>query len=539
MRVSVIGGGIAGLAASALLAADGHDVDLFEQQPVLGGRAGSHSAAGFRFDTGPSWYLMPEVFDHFFRLLGTSAQEQLDLRVLDPAYRVFFEGDGQTPRPQLDIRRETALNIATFDRIEPGAGDALAEYIASGTQAHDLAIRHFLYTSFTSPLGLAHPAVLRRLPTLLPLLARSLEGFIASRFRDERLRQVLGYPAVFLGSSPDRAPGLYHLMSALDLTGGVMYPQGGFTRLIATVADLAADHGVRIRTSATVTEVTTAPSQGVAARWGRRPRAKVTGVHWRDVHGHEHHHEAEVVVGAGDLHHLETQLLTKRLRTYPQRYWDRRTSGPGAVLVMLGVRGELPQLPHHSLFFTRDWRANFDAIFGGRVPRPASVYVCKPSATDTSVAPAGHENLFVLVPVPADPSLGRGGEDGLGDRDVEAIADEAIDQIAQWARIPDLAERIVVRRTIGPGDFATDLLAWRGGMLGPSHTLRQSALWRTRNRSRRIDGLYYAGSSTIPGIGLPMCLISAELVLKHLRGDTSSGPSPTPQTSARRDGVPS
>ncbi|AXH97024.1 phytoene desaturase family protein [Ornithinimicrobium avium] len=530
MRVAIVGGGIAGLATAALLARDGHDVDLFEQQQGVGGRAGSRSVGGFRFDTGPSWYLMPEVFDHFFQLLGTSSEEQLDLRVLDPAYRVFYEGaPGAAAPAPLDVRADTDANLATFEQTETGAGRALTAYLGSAREAYDLALRHFLYTNFTSPLALASPAVLRRLPRLLPLLTRSLEDFVARRFADVRLRQVLGYPAVFLGSSPDRAPSLYHLMSALDLTGGVMYPQGGFSHLIATIARLAGDQGARIHTGATVTAVTTADT----AR--RRPRARATGLRWRDADGTEHTHAADVVVGAGDLHHLETRLLPRHLRTYPQEYWDRRESGPGAVLVLLGVRGGLPQLPHHSLFFTHDWHANFDAIFEGRVPNPASVYVCRPSATDPGVAPADHENLFVLVPVPADPGLGRGGADGSGSPQVEAIADAAVAQVARWADAPDLTERVVVRHTIGPGDFAEDLSAWRGGMLGPGHTLRQSAMFRARNRSSHVEGLYYAGSSTIPGIGLPMCLISAELVLKHLRGDTSTGPSPVPRPTAEVD----
>ena len=529
MRVAVVGGGIAGLATAALLAADGHEVDLFEQRSELGGRAGSRERNGFRFDTGPSWYLMPEVFDHFFSLLGTSSQEQLDLRVLDPAYRVFYEGaPGEGSPPHLDVVADTEANLATFESVEPGAGAALRRYLDSAREAYDVALRHFLYTSFTRPLALASPDVLRRLPRLLPLLTRSLESFVGARFRDVRLRQVLGYPAVFLGSSPDRAPSLYHLMSALDLTGGVMYPQGGFTRLISRIADLAQQQGVRVHLGASVTEICT---PDLPRRRGAR-RARTTGLRWRDADGAEHVHDAEVVVGAGDLHHLETRLLPDELRTFPERYWRDRDPGPGGVLVLLGVQGRLPELPHHSLFFTHDWRANFDAIFGGRVPRPASVYVCRPSATDPDVAPEGHENLFVLVPVPADPGLGRGGRDGGGSPQVEAIADAAIDQVARWAGVPDLAERVVVRETISPGDFAEDLLAWRGGMLGPAHTLRQSAMFRSRNTSRRVAGLYYAGASTIPGIGLPMCLISAELVLKHLRGDASSSPVEAPLAQA-------
>jgi phytoene dehydrogenase-like protein len=147
---------------------------------------------------------------------------------------------------------------------------------------------------------------------------------------------------------------------------------------------------------------------------------------------------------------------------------------------------------------------------------------------DADVAPPGSENLFVLVPLPADPSFGKGGIAGKGDGPVEALADTVIEQIAQWAGIPDLASRITVRRTVGPADFEHDLAAWRGTALGPAHILGQSAMFRARNVSKKVRNLYFAGSSTIPGVGLPMCLISAEVLLKRISGDTSTGPLPEP-----------
>ncbi|GAB93399.1 phytoene desaturase family protein [Gordonia rhizosphera] len=540
-RVVVIGGGVAGLATAALLAADGHTVDLVEKNADLGGRAGSWERDGFRFDTGPSWWLMPQVFDHFFGLLGTSTDAQIDLVHLDPGYRVFFEDHPDS----VDVRGGAEPNRAMFDAIEPGAGAALRSYLDSAREAYAIAVERFLYTNFDQPAAFLSPEVIRHARTLAVLLGQSLEGFVAARFTDRRLRQILGYPAVFLGSSPERAPAMYHLMSWLDLEDGVRYPDGGFSRLVDALVRLAEQHGARLHTSSEATAILTRPHLG---RKLSRRRHEVTGVRvrtvdasqrtidasqrtidasQRTVDGSERTIDADVVIGAADLHHIETRLLSPALQTFPQRWWDRRVSGPGAVLVFLGVRGALPELGHHSLFFTADWKSNFDAIFETptAIPDPASLYVCRPSATDSSVAPEGHENLFILVPVPPDPALGRGGIDGQGDPSVEQTADRAIELVAKWADIPDLADRVVVRRTTGPGDFVTDLNSWSGGALGPAHTLRQSAFLRATNRSRKVEGLFYAGGATRPGIGLPMCLISAELIRKRLRGDHSPGPS--------------
>ncbi|MBO9705283.1 MAG: phytoene desaturase, partial [Arthrobacter sp.] len=253
-----------------------------------------------------------------------------------------------------------------------------------------------------------------------------------------------------------------------------------------------------------------------------------------DDAGASHRHAADLVVGAVDLHHLENALLPEELRTHPEKTWRRRDPGPGAFLACLGVRGPLPELSHHNLFFSRDWRTDFDWISDPgtphEIPDPAalptttSIYVSKTSASDPGVAPAGDESLFILVPSPARPEWGRGGVDGHGSAMVEAAVDHAVDQIAAWAGIPDLASRIVVRRTLGPADFAADFNAWRGGALGLAHTLRQSAFFRPGNVSRKVQGLHYAGASVRPGIGLPMCLISAELVLKRVRGDRRPGP---------------
>jgi phytoene dehydrogenase-like protein len=606
-RAIVIGGGISGLASAALLAREGYEVTLLEKQPTVGGRAGVWKKDGFTFDTGPSWYLMPEVFDHFYKLMGTSAAEQLDLTRLDPGYRVFFEGEETT----VDIRSDIDSNLELFESIEPGSGVKMAGYLDSAAETYDLAKKYFLYSTFEDLRPLAVGPVVTRTPRLVRLLTETLASFAARTVRDRRLQQILGYPAVFLGSSPYATPSMYHLMSHLDMNDGVLYPQGGFGQVIDSIANIARDAGVEIRTGATVTRIVleldpalqppepeksvydyettefdtnvidrdelrrvlageldahdgTARTTGSGSKAGSpaeaddaaeaepvakadstagpraSDRSRVGGVHYVDDEGRAHELDADLVVATADLRHVETTMLLPELQTYPESYWQKKTAGPSAVLVYLGVTGELPELAHHSLFFTKDWKGDFGKIFGasrfGRfgpkgatsVPEPASIYVCRPSATDDGVAPEGHENIFVLVPIPADPGIGHGGENGQGDARVEKIADAAIAQVAEWAGVPDLADRIVVRRTVGPADFVDDLNSWKGTALGPAHTLGQSAFFRAGNVSKKVDGLVYAGGSTIPGIGLPMCLISAELVIKRLRGDTSTGALPEP-----------
>ncbi|WP_382308861.1 phytoene desaturase family protein [Herbiconiux sp. UC225_62] len=590
----VIGGGISGLASAALLAREGHSVTLLEKNERVGGRAGVWERDGFRFDTGPSWYLMPEVFDHFFRLLGTSAEEQLDLVKLDPGYRVYFEGEFSS----IDVAASRDENLELFESLEPGSGVRMSGYLDSAASTYELAKQYFLYSTFEKVSPLFTGPVLKKLPRLTRLLTEPLAGFAARTVRDPRLQQVLGYPAVFLGTSPYAAPSMYHLMSHLDLDEGVLYPQGGIAAVIDAIERLAVAEGVTIVTGAEASRIVmavegTAPaapgpvdvydyettefdtnvidrdelrrmlageepapkaasSRSGAASAPTTPsdvgdadspaaiastRPRVGGVHYTDADGRAHSLEADLVVSTADLWHTETTMLLPELQTYPESYWQKKVAGPSALLIMLGVRGELPQLEHHTLFFTKSWKSDFEKIFGTgtgatphrtSIPDPASIYVCRPSATDDAVAPVGHENLFVLVPIPADPSIGAGGIDGEGDARVEALADAAIAQIADWAGIPDLAERVVVRRTVGPADFATDLNSWKGTALGPAHTLRQSAFFRARNVSTKVDGLLYAGGSTTPGIGLPMCLISAELVIKRLHGDTSTGPLPEP-----------
>ncbi len=513
LEAIVVGGGISGLATASLLAKAGMKVKLFEGREQVGGRAYIWQKDGFKFDMGPSWYLMPDAFDQFFKLMGTTAAAELDLVRLDPAYQTRNEGFAEP----ITIWQDLAKNFEIFEAIESGSAKKLRKYLDSAADTYRLSIEHFLYTNFKDARSFTHPQVIKRAPNFVRHLLGSLDSFAAKHVRDARLRKILNFPAVFLGASPYDTPSMYHLMTHVDMEVGVFYPMGGFYSIIEAIERIAVRHGVEIHTNSPVSKITTNAS-------GKKHRA--TGVQVGDAH-----YKADLVVATADLHHVETQLLDAEVQSMPSKFWQNKTPGPSALLLLLGVKGRLPQLDHHTLLYTDDWKTNFEEVFhkadGKRqVPDPASLYICAPSVTDPSVAPADHENLFVLVPIAADTTIGHGGENGKGDPKLEAAADRVIEQIAKWCKIDDLAERIVTRRIVGPADFATDLNAWSGTALGMAHTLSQSAFFRPKNYSTKVDALFYAGHNTLPGIGLPMCLISAELVLKHLINDRTAGPTP-------------
>jgi 1-hydroxy-2-isopentenylcarotenoid 3,4-desaturase len=493
-HVIIIGAGIGGLAAANLLQKAGFSVHVYEKNDQLGGRAGQKKVNGFTFDTGPSWYLMPKVFEQYLSLFGLSAQELLNLKRLTPAYKVFYES-----RAPLTITGELARDSATFEAVEPGAGEALQRYVSEGDEIYQLALRHFLYTNYDGLGGLMNRDILRGAPRLLRLLTQPIHQRVAQFVGTKALQQILEYPMVFLGSSPFQAPAMYSLMSALDFNEGVFYPERGIYDIITQLRHIGDELGVTYHLNSEVSAIT---------HEGQR----ATGIMLKDGSTIA----ADSVISNADLHFTETSLVDPTVQTYPERYWQKKQSGISALLLYVGVKGELPALEHHNLFFVDDWQDNFAAIYDRReVPEHASLYVCKPTASDPSLAPAGHENIFMLLPLPTDVALTTD--------EREALADRCLAQLGVMAG-EDVSERIVYKESFGPADFEQQFHAWEGTALGASHTLKQSALWRTPNKSGKLANLFYVGGNTLPGIGLPMCLISAELVYKRVMGDTTNGP---------------
>lgn len=493
-KAVIIGAGAGGLATANLLAKAGYHVEVYEQAARAGGRAGLLKSEGFSFDTGPSWLLMQTVFQQYYRLLGRDLHDELDLVRLDPAYKVFYES-----HDPITITSDIKRDAATFENIEPGSGSRLEAYVRRSSRDYRLAINHFLYSNFVKRENLRHIDILRHSPALLKLATVPIHSYVSKQFTDPRLQQILEYQMVFLGSSPYKAPAIYNLMSALDFDEGVYYPRGGMYRFIENLQSIGESLGVQYHFKSPVDKIVSF-------------RGRATGI----VLKSSKLIEADIVISNADLYFTETKLLNPADQSYPEIYWKTKTPSPSALLIYMGIRGAIPEFEHHNLLFLDDWEHNFDAIQGGTMPDKASIYISKASATDPDIAPQGDENVFVLVPIPAGVKLGADEE--------ERYAHQYLTQIKDVTGV-DLAGRATQMTVYGPDYFEREFHAWQYSMLGPAHTLAQSAFFRPATRSRKLPNLFYVGAGTRPGIGLPMCLISAELVYKQLVGDTSAGPS--------------
>ncbi len=487
--IVVIGGGFGGLSTACYLADAGADVTLLEKNEQLGGRASRLEADGFRFDMGPSWYLMPDVFERFFGHFDRSPEEYYTLSHLDPHYRVFWkDGDRVDVLPDMDHNREL------FESYEPGAGDALDEYLTESKRTYEIGMEHFVYEDRPRLRDYVDTDVLRY-SWGLSLLGK-MQGHVEGYFDHPKLQQLMQYTLVFLGGSPTNTPALYNLMSHVDFNMGVYYPDGGIGAVVDGIVELGDELGVEYVTGAEVT--------GIEGRYG----AFAVDTAGDGDDDSSERYLADVVVSNADYAHTEQTLLPEKKRQYTEEYWESRTFAPSAFLLYLGVEGDVPSLEHHTLVLPTEWDEHFETIFDDPAwPDDPAYYLCVPSKTDDTVAPEGHSNLFALVPIA--PGL----EDTPDIR--EEYRELVLDDIAENTG-EELHDRIVFEETFCVEDFADRYNSYQGSALGLAHTLRQTSLLRPPHRSETVDGLYFTGSTTTPGIGVPMCLISGGITAERI-----------------------
>jgi len=492
-KAVVIGSGFAGMSAACFMAKAGWEVIVVEKNEMPGGRARLLKAAGFTFDMGPSWYWMPDVFEHFFNSFGKKVSDYYQLQRLDPSYRVYW------PDGIMDIPADYASLKKLFENIEPGSGNALDKFMSEAAYKYDVGINKLVFKPGQSLAEFADWDLVKGVFKLD--VFTSMKKHISKYFRHPQLQQLLEFPVLFLGALAEDTPALYSLMNYADIKLGTWYPEGGMYSIVNGMYSLANELGVQFYFDHTVTAITT--SAGVA----KTVEANAAGGSVQFT--------ADVVIGGADYHFIENNLLTETNRSYSEAYWDKRVMAPSSLLYYVGLNKKLEGVLHHSLFFDTSFDVHGKEIYNTpQWPTEPLFYVSVTSVTDDTVAPAGCENLFFLIPVAA-------GLEG----DTETLREMYFENILQRfeKRIgQNLKDSIIYKRSYSVSNFIADYNSFKGNAYGLANTLLQTAVLKPGIRSKKVRNLFYTGQLTVPGPGVPPSLISGEVVanevLKYFSG---------------------
>lgn len=482
-NVVVIGAGFAGLAAASSLAQKGYQVTILEKNSGPGGRARQYKEQGFTFDMGPSWYWMPEVFENYFQRFGKSTSDYYDLIRLDPSYIVHFE-DGQ----EMEVPAKMEELYAMFESYEAGSSIKLKQFLSEAAYKYKVGMNEFVFKPSHSILEFADPRILLSLFRLE--MFSSISTSIRKLFKNDKLIKLLEFPVLFLGATPQKTPALYSLMNYADLALGTWYPKGGMHEIVKAMVSLAEELGVEIKYEEEVKEII------------------VPNGHATQVITANNTYTVDAVVGGADYHHLEQAVLPPKLRNYTEAYWQKRTMAPSSLLFYVGIDKKLPGLHHHNLFFDEDFALHAHEIYEEpQWPSKPLFYVCAPSVTDETVAPAGHENLFFLIPLAPD----------LEDTDElrEQYFDIIVDRF-EAITTHSIREHIIYKRSYAHRDFKKDYHAFKGNAYGLANTLLQTAFLKPKMRNKKVSNLFYTGQLTTPGPGVPPSLISGQVVAEEV-----------------------
>lgn len=486
--IVVIGAGIGGLSAAIRLASSGRRVIVYEKQPWVGGKMGELRLGGYRFDTGPSVITLRSAFDELFRLAKRSLEDYLDFQAVDPLTRYFYP----TGRI-LDIHRELAPTLNNIAAIEARDVEGYLSYLAYAARLFRITAPVFI---FDQPPGL-HSFTKVPWQDMFKIDGlRTMQQAIDRYVQSAELRQLLGRFATYVGASPYLAPATLNVIAHVELNQGVWYPAGGIYQIARALERLAIELGVEIHTGCGVRQID--------VRLG-----EVHGVILEDGR----HIPASALVANLDV--AAAQALLNSEGALPAReshQFSRSETSCSGFILMLGIRGQHPSLAHHNIFFSSDYRREFEEIFQqGIPPTEPTIYVAITSKTTPQDAPAGSENWFVLVNAPALGSAWNWQAQRKGYRQ------RVLDLLAQ--RGYDVRDQIEVERVWTPVELEEMSGAYRGALYGASSNNRWAAFRRPHNRNLHIRGLYFAGGTVHPGGGVPMVILSGLTATKLLMED--------------------
>ncbi len=460
MKAVIVGAGIGGLSTALYLSKKGVDVTVLEKLDQPGGRARGFNAGEFSFDMGPSWYLMPEVFQRFYHEVG---EEPPEVTSVSPLFSLYV---GKLMKEE---------KSAEFKRDEiPLKGD-VEKYMEDTEFMYKLAMEKFLFkemkfSDFLDPVILSN---LKRFP-----IFSSLDSFNRKYFpSDDFAQKSMGFSSVFLGGSPFNTPAVYAMVNYAIYGGGVYYPKGGFAGMVERLLHLCEKSGVEFKFNSEVTKVDV-DERVVSVRYGDKRE------------------DGDVFIFNMDYHYADS-LLPFEYTMRGDSFWERKKLSPSAILAYMGVDGEV-RAPHHSIFVNGDWKAHFNSISKGMEPDPEnmSYYVSYRRATDTSLK---GKDLVFLIPV--SPGL------------LLPEYQHYVDSVVKDFKVKTGSEfQIKFQRVYRPVNFEEDYNAFKGTAFGISHTLDQTGPFRLPMQNRKVPNLFYVGQYTQPGIGVPMVTISSMIV---------------------------
>jgi phytoene desaturase len=483
-KVVVIGSGFAGLSAATHLAANNCEVILVEKNESPGGRARKFEHQGFVFDMGPSWYWMPDVFDRYFEHFGKKTSDYYNLVRLDPSYAVVYGQDDV-----LDIPADLEEFKAMFESLEPGAGKRLEEFLAQAKYKYEVGIHDLVTKPSRSIFEFTSPGLLMDMMRMD--IFQSMSKHVRKYFSHEKIIRLMEFPVLFLGETANNIPALYSLMNYADIALGTWYPMGGMHEIIKGMVSLAEEKGVQFRYDAEVEEIEI--EQGIAKRVRLKSGEKI---------------EADIVIAGADYHHVDRHLINPKYSNYTESYWDKRVMAPSSLLFYIGVDKRLTNLKHHNLFFDEPLGPHADAIYTNpRWPEKPLFYASVPSITDSSIAPAGMENLFLLIPLAPDL------EDSEETR--EKYYHLIMDRLEKISG-QEIRSHVIYKRSYAHSDFKADYHAFKGNAYGLANTLLQTAILKPSLKNKKVKNLYYTGQLTVPGPGVPPSLISGHVVAKEV-----------------------
>ncbi len=497
--VLVIGAGIGGIAVAARLARQGYQVTVVEKEATPGGRCNQIVRQGHRFDIGPTLFLMPEIWEETFAALGERMRDHLDLRRIDPTYKVHFE-DGL----QLALTPNLGAMQTQLEQVEKTAFVGFLHYLAEGSRHYKISLEKFVGRNFYSLFAYFS---LSNLPLLFQLKALKKHYANVSRFfQDWHLRAAFTFQNMYLGLSPYEAPATYSLLQYTELAEGVWYPMGGMYAAIQALVKIAESLGVTFLYHSPVKRIETSGQRvlGVVLEDGRTLTA-------------------DLFVANADLPYVYKELLPDRSEA--QRL-DRMRYTCSTIMFYWGVDKTYPHIGHHNVFLAGDYKASFDRIFRDHtLPDEPSFYVHAPTRTDPSAAPPGQDTLYVLVPVGhLEPGAGQ---------DWEALVHRArqtvLNRLAKEMGAHDLEQHIKFEIVYQPKVWQKRFNLEKGAAFGLSHDFWQVGYFRPANRHKTYRNLYFVGASTHPGTGLPIVLLSARLTTErilHEIGQPSTTTSP-------------